>query len=347
MKEKVKITVIHSKYMDVPADAHMVSEGFTKSAAEEYINSNIEKIIGFIQRAGESGTDIVCTHEDYMNAGIYAMDYYNHPGLFAELINKFTVIAKGKMSEAAKKYSMHIVTNNYEPENGNIYNTCTLYGRNGNILGQYKKVHLPEGEAPAVKEGDMFPVFKTDIGNIGFFTCYDVIFPEACRIMALNGADIVIHPTQGWGCGGKAFPNREIGEAFMRVRAAENSIHLVVAKVIWNGDDGGRSCVIDGSGRILGQSNLVEEGLLEVEIEPDYDNYDKYFYDNVHAGTNSTRARQMLKRRPDAYKTLTDPTPPINLRYKGVKLIETPEEWKKMQDGLNKLDDSEKAKYHW
>ena len=346
---KIKIAIIHSKYNEPLPHEWMGGEGFSFETAMSYVSSNLDKTMGFIHKAGQSRADIVCTGECFLNSGIYARDD-GYPGMFAEIVSKSSAAAKEKMSEAAKKYSMYIATNTYEYAGDDIYNMSTLYGRNGEIAGQYKKVHLADGErATLIKPGDEFNIIKTDIGNIGFFTCYDVIFPEACRLLALNGADIVIHQTQGWGSGGKSFCDSAVGEAYMRVRAAENSVYLIVAKCIMGGAlDGGRSMVVDNSGLIIAESETAEEALLEVEIEPDYDILDKYNYDNVFAGVESTKARQLIPRRPDLYRELINEAPfIISTRYKDMKLINEPTEMKKVIDDLNKIDTEERSKYHW
>jgi predicted amidohydrolase len=243
---------------------------------------------------------------------------------------------------------MFIAANNYETENGKIYNTSTLYGRNGEIIGRYRKVHLADSERWSVTPGDEFPVFKTDIGNIGFVTCYDMIFPETCRILALNGADMIIHQTQGWGTGGKAFDDCAVGEAFMRVRAAENSVYLIVAKVIQgSGADGGKSLVIDNYGRIIAESEVCKETVMTLEIEPDFDMRDKYDFNNFFSGVPSVRARILLAREPLLYNAVISEMPEVLKRYDGIRFKTNPGEPEEIMELWDSLKEDEKRKFHW
>jgi predicted amidohydrolase len=343
----MKIAVIHSKYLDCPAEAWVTGENFSEENALKYAYSNINKTLEQINRAGNEQADIVCTHEDFTNIGAYCREY-KFPNLLSSLAEKITHDVRRLLSGAAKKYSMLIAANNYESENGKLYNTSTLYGRNGEIIGRYRKVHLADSERWSVTTGDDFPVFKTDIGNIGFVTCYDMIFPETCRILALRGADIIIHQTQGWGTGGKAFDDSAVGEAFMRVRAAENSVYLVVAKVIQgSGGDGGRSLIVDNYGRIAAESEVCAETILTAEIEPDFDMKDKYDFNNFFSGVPSVRARMLLARRPELYDAFVSETPEILRRYEGMRFKINPGEPKAIMESWEAMPDDEKRKFHW
>ena len=270
------------------------------------------------------------------------------PDIFPFLVKKTTHNLRRILSDTAKRHSMLIAANNYESDNGKIYNTSTLYGRNGEIIGRYRKVHLADSERWVAAPGDEFPVFKTDIGNIGFAVCYDMIFPETCRILALNGADMIIHQTQGWGTGGKAFDDSMVGESFMRVRAAENSVYLIVAKVIQgSGGDGGRSLIIDNYGRIVKESEVRQESLLTAEINPDLDMFDKYDYNNFFSGVPSVRARILLARRPEFYDKITSETPEILNRYDGMRFKLNPGEPKEIMESWESVPDDEKRRFHW
>ena len=348
----MKIAVIHSKYLPHPAEAWTDNANFSEENALKYAYSNINKTLEQINQAGQNKADIVCTHEDFTNIGGYGREY-KFPNLCLSLVEKTMYDIRILLSEAAKKYSMLIAANNYEcecdeSENGKIYNTSTLYGRNGEIIGRYRKVHLADSERWDVSPGDGFPVFKTDIGNIGFITCYDMIFPETCRILALNGADMVIHQTQGWGTGGKAFDDSFVGEAFMRVRAAENSVYLIAAKVIQgSGGDGGRSLVVDNYGRITAESEIGKEMLLTAEIEPDFDMKDKYDFNNFFSGVPSVRARMLLARRPPLYNACVSETPEILKRYGGMRFKLNEGEPQEIMESWESMPDGEKSKFHW
>ena len=346
-----KIAVIHNSYLEMPAGSQPQDGGFNEEKALAYVQSNIDRQLENIHQAGTEKADIVVTHEDFTNAGAYGWARLKYPDLFKSLVLKTTSSIIERMGAAAKKYSMMIAANHYECAEGKLYNTSFLYGRNGEIIGRYKKVHLPSAERWGVTAGDEYPVYKTDIGNIGFITCYDIYFPEACRALALNGADIVIHQTQGWGwsaktpdgCGGI------LGEAYMRTRAAENSVYLITSKVVQNGGkDGGRSVVLDNNGRILADSGTSEEKILYAEIDEfDFDYKDEYAYNSLYSGIPALRPVFMLSRRPDTYGVFIEESPEIIKRYPGLRFKDGPGEPEEILKSFNALPDDEKKKYHW
>jgi predicted amidohydrolase len=82
-----------------------------------------------------------------------------------------------------------------EEDRGKLYNTAVLVDPSG-LIGKYRKVHLFWNEFDFFQPGDLgFPVFDTDYGRIGMLICFDWIFPEAWRILALKGADVICHPS--------------------------------------------------------------------------------------------------------------------------------------------------------
>ena len=81
----------------------------------------------------------------------------------------------------------------FEPD-GAVHNTACFLGRDGKEIGHYHKVNMPIHELDK-QCGDNFPVFKTpDLGGVGLLICYDMVFPEAPRCLALGGADIILSP---------------------------------------------------------------------------------------------------------------------------------------------------------
>jgi len=89
----------------------------------------------------------------------------------------------------------YIVTGFCERDGDNLYNSAVLIGPNG-ILGVYRKLHLFWGEKSIFKKGNNgLPVFDTPIGKIGMLVCFDWMFPEAWRHLALKGAQIIAHPS--------------------------------------------------------------------------------------------------------------------------------------------------------
>ncbi len=94
-----------------------------------------------------------------------------------------------------KDNNMFIVSGFNEVDQGKLYNTSILVGANG-LLGKYRKVHLFMNEWDIFERGDLgFPVFDLGFCKIGMLICFDWMFPEAWRILALKGADVICHPS--------------------------------------------------------------------------------------------------------------------------------------------------------
>ena len=342
MNKKIKISVIHTGNPDPPfVNSEKDESGFDTALA--YVNSNIERTVAYIHKAGEAGSDIVVTHEDFPNASGYGR---HMPDLFGKLVQATQDDLQNRLKALAKQYSMLIAANYMVWDSGHLYNTSIIYGRDGGPLGIYRKVHLADSENWSVTPGTEFPVIETDIGNIGFCTCYDMIFPETCRILALNGADIIIHQTQGWGTGSKASPI--VGESYMRVRAAENCVYMITAKNI-QGDasDGGRSVIVDNYGGILAESEVANEGLLTYELEPDFHLLAPYQFNNFFAGVPGCKGRQLLARKPAYYNTLTDPAPAIKEIFKDYRLHHKPEDRIERIQTWDAMPEEEKSKFRW
>ncbi len=108
-------------------------------------------------------------------------------------------------SNIAKDCNIILVTSLFEQRVAGLYhNTSVVFEKDGSIAGKYRKMHIPDDpkfyEKFYFANGDLgFNPIKTSIGNLGVLICWDQWFPEAARLMALNGADILIYPTAiGW-----------------------------------------------------------------------------------------------------------------------------------------------------
>ncbi len=169
---------------------------------------NLTQFAEFINTAGEQKADIVCLPE-----GITVVSTGKTYLEVSETIPGPTTRFLGQL---AKKHKMYIVAGIYEKEEPVVYNTAVLLGRNGELLGKYRKVTLPREEIDGgITPGNSFPVFETDFGKIGIMICWDVYFPEPARMLALQGAEIILLPI--WG-----------GDLTLaKARAIENQIYLV------------------------------------------------------------------------------------------------------------------------
>ena len=341
-KKTIKLAAVHCAYLDLPENAKSYSKSFNEEAAYQYVQDNIKHTVKWLNTAGEKGADLVSTNEDFAAASTYGRDIL-HPTLFKEISRKIQPEIEILMAATAKKHGMYITANFIVFEGETMYNATSLFDREGKIKGLYKKTHPANGERWHIKKGNAFPVFETDIGKIGISICYDINFPEVYRCLALNGADIIVHQTQGWGSGGLS--SCEVGEAFMRVRAAENNVYFIVAKNMFN--EGGRSMILDNGGNIIAESSKQEEQVLIAAITPEFDMIDNYHYDNYYGNVESTKARFLLARSPSLYMGVINENPPVMERYKNLRLCDTQDQATEIIQKFLNLDEETKKKYHW
>jgi N-carbamoylputrescine amidase len=193
-----------------------------------------------------------------------------------------------RLKEAARRHGIWIVSTIFEmAQPGLYYDTAMLISPEGRIAGKYRKVHpaaLLSLEKIYFRGGSSFPVFHLGEWTLGFSTCYDNLFPESCRCLALNGAELIIAPY--------ATPIDDPWENFLTTRALENGVFLAACNHV--GQEGewrmsGKSMIIDPCGKIMTQASGTERQIISAEI----------------AREAVVRARQRFPlfrdRRPDAY----------------------------------------------
>jgi len=175
----------------------IVKISLLQHAASTYVNSNIDKVYSLIEKAADDGANIICLQElcrtKYFCNRIDQANFKLAIEIPGELPIQF--------KELAKKYSVVIIIPIFEKEAPGIYyNTIAVIDADGSYLGKYRKTHIPDDpgfhEKYYFTPGDLgYKVFKTRYGNIGTLICWDQWFPEAARITAMRGADILVYPT--------------------------------------------------------------------------------------------------------------------------------------------------------
>lgn len=168
------------------------------------------------------------------------------------------------LEDACRRLDVHVVCGLLERDGDVLHNAAVLVGPDG-VIGTYRKTHLPYlGVDRFAAPGDELCVWDTPLGRIGVEICYDLRFPEVTRTLALQGADIVAHPTN--------FPlaARVQTEVVTRARAAENRIYLLTANRVGKerrGEFCGWSQIVDPYGARLAEAGETGETLLVAEVD--------------------------------------------------------------------------------
>jgi predicted amidohydrolase len=254
-------------------------------------DENVERACAFIGQAAEAGSDLVVLPEFFNNE--YFPQYRDSRYMdYAEAEDGYT---QSRIKEQARQHGIYVLSTIFEMARpGLYYDTAMLIGRDGAILGKYRKVHpaaLLSLEKIYFRGGSSFPVFRVEEWTIGISICYDNLFPESCRCLALNGAELIVAPY--------ATPIGDPWENFLSTRALENGVYFAACNHVgregeW--DMSGKSMIIDPRGKIVCQASPVEEQLITVEID--------------RAQVIDARRRFPLfrDRRPDSYTAITSAT---------------------------------------
>ncbi len=169
--------------------------GIQMSAAPS-LERNLSKAGSLIAIAASEGAAIVCLPQLF-NALWFAHSIDKKNFSIAEKSDGPTMTA---MRDAARKNRCVLIAPIFEEDSGSFFNTAFVIGEDGDIIGRYRKMHVPQlplwEERSYFSPGDLgFQVFKTPYAAIGVQLCWDVFFPEGFRILALNGAQIIFAPT--------------------------------------------------------------------------------------------------------------------------------------------------------
>jgi predicted amidohydrolase len=257
------------------------------------VERSLDELTQLVEKAGQEKCDAIAFPEDTL--GLLKWEVAHRESLGKVLPAAIDSMLK-RLGRAAAAEKMYLVAcNDTLSPNGTTHNTSFLIGRDGKLIGRYRKVNLPLVEMSNTR-GSEFPVFNTpDLGGVGMLICYDMVFPEAARCLALGGADIIFHPTLG----GAAIGDEEISLAAFRTRAVENFVYLVISM------RGRGSLIISPQGKVVATAS-EPDGLAIAEIDP----FGGREGGDAFNRQVDMRGRLFRERVPEAYRILTDPAPP-------------------------------------
>ncbi len=175
--------------------------GLVQQTCTNNKQENISKSIEEIKKCTSQGAELVVLQE--LHTSVYFCQTED-TSMF-DLAEPIPGPATDSFSKAAKEAGVVLVTSLFEKRAAGLYhNTAVVFEKDGSIAGKYRKMHIPDDPAYYEKfyftPGDLgFNPIKTSIGNLGLLVCWDQWYPEAARLMALAGADVLIYPTAiGW-----------------------------------------------------------------------------------------------------------------------------------------------------
>ena len=237
---------------------------------------NIEKAIQMIKESKRQGADLAVLPE------MFNCPYENEKFIeYAEELEGSKTLRE--ISNIAKEENIHVLAGSIpelekggEKDTESIYNTAVFFDNNGKLVGKHRKMHLFDidvkgkiyfKESDTLSAGNDFTVLKTDLATIGIGICYDIRFVELSRIMALNGAELLIFPG--------AF-NLTTGPAhwqlLFRSRALDNQVYTIGVAPALDKDASynsyGHSIAVNPWGEVIEELGF-DEDLKIVEIDLD------------------------------------------------------------------------------
>jgi N-carbamoylputrescine amidase len=263
--------------------------------------ANLKRVESLVRLAKQRGAELVLPPE------LFAGEYFcrrAEPGFFewAEPFERSRTVAR--FAELARELSIAMPISFFERDGQHYYNSIAVLDAGGQVLGRYRKSHIPDG--PGYEEkfyfrpgADGFRVWPTAHARVGVGICWDQWFPECARAMALLDAEILLYPTAiGSEPEEPDFDSKDAWQRAMIGHAVCNVMPVVAANRV--GDEGGQvfygsSFICDHRGDKLAELGRDEEGVIVAELD-----LPKIRADRAAMGF-------FRDRRPELYAALSEP----------------------------------------
>jgi N-carbamoylputrescine amidase len=259
--------------------------GFLQQHNTADVKDNIERLADGIADLARRGAQLIVLQELHNSLYFCQVEDVNNFDLAEPVPGPSTEI----YGELAKRYQVVIVTSLFERRAAGLYhNTAVVIERDGSIAGCYRKMHIPDDPGYYEKfyftPGDLgFHPIQTSVGRLGVLVCWDQWYPEAARLMALQGAELLIYPT-AIGYATEDAPEeqqrqRRAWQTVMRGHAVANGLPVVaVNRVGWEPTTGsedssegiqfwGTSFVCGPQGEVIYEASDDEEESIIVELD--------------------------------------------------------------------------------
>lgn len=258
----------------------------------------IAHIQALVAEAADNGAQIICLQEFTLSPYFASVKDDNNYSWAESLQDGESVRVFGAL---AKQHGVFILGSIFErADDGVHWDTATVHGPSGDLIGHTRKVHIPQGagyyEDYYYGGADQYPIHEAGGVKLAVPTCYDQWFPEMSRQCALNGAEFIFYPTAiGSEPEAPDLDTSESWQVVMRGQAIANGLYIAAANRV--GKEGvafyGRSFICDPMGNILAEASRDQTEIIYATLDADVMARWRYLF-------------PLLKqRRPDAYSGLT------------------------------------------
>ena len=255
-----------------------VKVGLVQMSCSGDAKSNMDKAIAGIKDAAAKGANIICLQELFTSLYFCDVEDYENFKLAEPVPGPSTDI----LSAVAKEAGVVLIASLFEKRAQGLYhNTTAVLDADGSYLGKYRKMHIPDDPAYFEKfyftPGDLgYKMFETKYGKIGVLICWDQWYPEASRLTALMGAEILFYPTAiGWATNQDEATNTEQYNAWQTIQrshAVANGVHVVSVNRVGLEQNGamkfwGGSFVANPFGSLIVKATHDQEEVIVTELD--------------------------------------------------------------------------------
>ncbi|MGX8682401.1 MAG: carbon-nitrogen hydrolase [Bacteroidales bacterium] len=260
-----------------------IKVGLIQQSVTTNLSTNCEKLAGNIRACAAQGAQMVVLQELHNTPYFCQVEDVNNFDLAEPVPGPSTVF----YGDLAKELGIVLVTSLFERRTAGLYhNTAVIFDTDGSMAGKYRKMHIPDDPAYYEKfyftPGDIgFKPIQTSLGKLGLMVCWDQWYPEGARLMALQGAEMLIYPTAiGWeSTDTEDEKQRQLGawQTVMRGHAVANGLPVVAVNRVGHEPDPsgqtngiqfwGNSFVAGPQGEFLANASDRNEENLVVEID--------------------------------------------------------------------------------
>jgi 5-aminopentanamidase len=246
-------------------------------------DANLERVASAMQQVADAGGQLIVFPELFLTGYFLGEQLVG----LAEPLDGPSV---QRLSELARRHQLLTICGWPEAAGEpRPYNSAVVIERDGSIIGRYRKTHLFGREPEFFTAGDRLAAFDTSVGRIGVLICYDLEFPETARILALEGATVLLAPTANMD------PYAAYQAVYTRARAMENGVFVATANTVGQLDRShffGESSVVGPGGEVLEVAG-ADERILLVSVDPS------------RVPPADPTLRYLERRRPELYHGLT------------------------------------------
>jgi N-carbamoylputrescine amidase len=254
----------------------IVNLGLIQTHATDDKADNLRRTIALIREAAKRGAQVVCLEE------LFLTPYFckREDPAFFDLAEPIPGDTTKQLGDLARELGVVIISSLFEKRAPGLYhNTAAIHDADGTFMGKFRKMHIPED--PGFNEkfyftpGDLgYKVWDTKFGKLGVLVCWDQWYPEAARLTAMQGAEILFYPTAiGWLKSEKA----ELGKAqhcawetVQRGHAVANGCFLAAVNRVGTEEESefwGQSFVANPYGEIVAKASSSDEQILIVPVD--------------------------------------------------------------------------------